>query len=100
MLKSRGIHLEISVTSNWLTRSVPTLDAHPIKNFLEHGISISINTDDPHLMGIDLVHEYELLAEKFGFTRADFMRINRDALEHSFLPESIKSKVRRLHFSD
>lgn len=72
---------------------------HPIRKFYDKDISISINTDDPHLMGINLIHEYELVADKFGFTREDFMRINRDALEHSFLPETIKSRVRSQYFN-
>ena len=86
------------MTSNWLTRSVSSLEEHPIKNLYEDGISISINTDDAHLMGIDLIHEYELIAEKFGFSRKDFMHINKDALEHSFLPEEIKTEVRDKYF--
>lgn len=100
LIKEKDIHLELCVTSNWLTRSVDNIEAHPIKNLYQAGISISINTDDPHLMGINLVHEYELIAEKFGLTREDFMKINRDALEHSFLPEAIKLKVRRQYFED
>ncbi len=99
LIKERGIHLELSVTSNWLTRSVPSLEQHPIKNFYDAGVSISINTDGPHLMGINLVHEYELIADKFGLTRQDFMRINKDALEHSFLPDSIKARVRNQYFN-
>jgi len=98
LIKDNGIHLELSVTSNWLTRSVSSLEEHPIKNLYEEGISISINTDDAHLMGIDLVHEYKLIEEKFGFSRKDFMWINKDALEHSFLPEEIKTEVRDKYF--
>ena len=98
LIKERDIHLELSVTSNWLTRCIESLETHPIKNLYQAGVSISINTDDPHLMGINLVHEYEMIADKFGLTRQDFMKINRDALEHSFLPEAIKSKVRKQYF--
>jgi len=98
LIKERNIHLELSVTSNWLTRCVESLETHPIKNLYQAGVSISINTDDPHLMGINLVHEYELIVDKFGLTREDFMKINKDALEHSFLPEAVKAKVRKRYF--
>ena len=100
LLKERDAHLELSVTSNWLTKTVLTIEDHPIKKLYESGVSISINTDDAHLMGIDLMHEYELIADKFGFTKDDFMKINADALEHSFLSEDIKAKVRDKHFKN
>ncbi len=98
LIKDRNIHLEISLSSNWLTKTVPSIAEHPIGKFYEAGVSISINTDDAHLMGIDLIHEYELIAENHGLTREDFIKINKDALEHSFLPEDIKGKVRDQYF--
>ena len=98
LIKERDAHLELSVTSNWLTKTSLSIEDHPIKKLYESGVSISINTDDAHLMGIDLMHEYELIIDKFGFTGDDFMKINADALEHSFLSEDIKSKVREKHF--
>lgn len=33
------------------------LAAHPLKTFLEHGIRASINTDDPGVQGVDIIHE-------------------------------------------
>ncbi len=93
LLKIKGIHLEVSITSNWLTRSVASLAAHPIRKLYDAGVSLSINTDDPHLMGIDLVHEYRLAQRLFGFELSDFERMNREALAHSFLPERLKEKV-------
>jgi len=98
LIKERNVHLELAVTSNWLTKTVPSIEEHPIRKFYEAGISISINTDDAHLMGINLLHEYELVADKFGLARDDFMKINRDALEHSFLPNEIKRKIRDQYF--
>lgn len=98
LIKDRNIHLEISLTSNWLTKTVPAVAEHPIRNFYDAGVSISINTDDAHLMGIDLIHEYELISDNYGLTREDFMKINKDALEHSFLPDEIKKKVRNQYF--
>lgn len=98
LLKEKDIHLEISVTSNWLTKAIPDLSRHPIKKLLQAGISISINTDDPHLMGINLVHEYELLVRLYNFTKNDFIKINKDALQHSFLPRDIIDSVDRKYF--
>ncbi|MFO6484651.1 hypothetical protein ACLBR5_17180 [Escherichia coli] len=44
------------------TSSVAELAAHPLKTFLEHGIRASINTDDPGVQGVDIIHEYTVAA--------------------------------------
>ena len=58
----------------------------------------TISTCDPHLFGIDLVHEYELCSRLYGFTAEDFMDINRRAVEHSFLDPDIRAGVLNSHF--
>ncbi|MBI2026502.1 MAG: hypothetical protein HYS98_01615, partial [Deltaproteobacteria bacterium] len=51
------IHFEISLTSNFITQAVKTLEEHPAKKFLDQGLSLSLNTDDPLFFGIDLTSE-------------------------------------------
>jgi adenosine deaminase len=84
-LKAENVHLEVCPTSNWLTGAVPVLAEHPLPRLWRAGISVSINSDDPNLMGIDLVNEYEVCARHYGFQEKDFKAINQEAREHSFL---------------
>jgi adenosine deaminase len=94
-LAADQVPLEISPTSNWLTRSVPSLEEHPLPRLHQAGVPLSINSDDPHLFAIDLVHEYRICRDLFGFTVAEFREINRNALGQSFLGDPIKEAVRR-----
>jgi adenosine deaminase len=94
-LKREGVLLEICPTSNWLTHSVASLEEHPLPELYRAGVAVCINSDDPQLMNIDLVHEYSLCARLYGFTPRDFQALNRLALAHSFLPEEIRTRVRR-----
>jgi len=98
LLIERDVLLELCPTSNWLTQCVPTLDAHPLPQFYRAGVKVSINSDDPELMDIDLVNEYELAQRLLGLGPADFHRINLMALEKSFLPEEIRAAVKARHF--
>jgi adenosine deaminase len=98
-LRERNVMLEVCPTSNWLTSSVDSLEGHPLPQLYRSGVSVSINSDDPNLFGIDLVHEYELCAGLYGFTEKDFMRINRETVEHSFLPRDIRAEILGRHFS-
>lgn len=95
LLRARGIPLEVCPTSNWLTRSVPTLREHPIRRLRDAGVRVSINSDDPNLMGIDLVHEYEVCVDLHGFGLEDLRTMNREALRDSFVDRELKSWVGR-----
>ena len=59
---------------------------------------MSINSDDPNLFGIDLVNEYEICSRLYGLDEQDFLRINRQTVRHSFLPQEIREQVLTRHF--
>ena len=93
LLREGGVTLEVCPTSNWLTHSVPSLEAHPLPLLRRAGVRVTLNSDDPQLMGIDLVHEYALATRLYGFGLADFQECNRDAVQASFLPEELRRRV-------
>ncbi|MBA7626992.1 Aminodeoxyfutalosine deaminase [subsurface metagenome] len=95
MVREREVLLEICLTSNWLTRSVPSLQEHPLPQLYKNRILVSINSDDPQLMDIDLVNEYELCVKHYNFSLDDFFEINELSVRRSFLDEEIKSYVLR-----
>ena len=93
LAKRKGVLFELCPTSNWLTSSVPSIREHPIRMFMEAGVHVSINSDDPSLFGIDLNHEYEVLERDLRFTLTEFERCNDSAAAHSFLPQAVKQRV-------
>jgi aminodeoxyfutalosine deaminase len=93
------VTLEICPTSNWLTRSVASLEGHPLPRLREAGVRVTLNSDDPQLMGIDLVHEYRLAARLYGFGPEDFLEMNRVAVQASFLPGEIRRRLLTRYFS-
>ncbi|MCP4148250.1 MAG: adenosine deaminase [bacterium] len=94
----KNIHLELNLTSNVLTNSVESAETHPLPAFYSAGIPISINSDDPHIMDIDLVDEYELAARHYNLTAEDFDKINKQTLTHSFLDKDIKTYAASRYF--
>lgn len=93
-LRDRRIGLEVNLTSNVQTNTVPSLAAHPLKRFLDHGLRATINTDDPVVSGIDLRHEYTVAAPAAGLTAADIVRAQRHALEIAFLTPEERADLR------
>lgn len=93
LVKDRNVALEVCPTSNWLTQCVKRIEDHPLKFLYDQGVKVTLNSDDPQIMGIDLVNEYEV-AEKLGMNREEFMQMNKWALEKSFVDPEIKKNVR------
>jgi len=59
MLKN-DIGIESCLTSNYQTGTWIDTKNHPLKSFLESGLSVSLNTDDPGVSDIDIKHEYSI----------------------------------------
>jgi adenosine deaminase len=92
LVQRRRIHLEICVTSNWLTNDVQGLYAHPIRQLINAGVLVTVNSDDPGIFGIDLTNEYHLLSAHYQFSKADFDRCNDIAAQASFISLMKKQK--------
>ncbi|WP_428998934.1 hypothetical protein, partial [Pseudomonas aeruginosa] len=73
-LAEQQIGIESCLTSNIQTSTVADLAAHPLKTFLEHGIRASINTDDPGVQGVDIIHEYTVAAPAGASDRGSIRR--------------------------
>jgi len=75
-LKDRNIPMEVCPTSNLFTQHfVKVLEKHPIKSFLDHGMNVTLNTDDPTLFGSELINEYMILLENGIFTPAELLKL-------------------------
>jgi adenosine deaminase len=95
LVKEMDVALEVCPTSNWLTNIVKKIEEHPLKYLYDQGVKVTLNSDDPHLMGIDLVNEYEVATTKLGFKLPELMQMNKWALEKSFLPAEIKTDLKK-----
>ncbi|MDC9580505.1 adenosine deaminase [Xenorhabdus sp. PR6a] len=93
-LAEHGIGIESCLTSNLQTSTVSTLQAHPLKQFLEHGILASINTDDPAVEGIEIRHEYQVAAPAAGLSPALIRQAQINGLATAFLSEAEKQALK------
>lgn len=88
----RGVVFDMCPISNLKLRVVPSLREHPIRAFLESGISCTVSTDDPFSFGNRLNDEYAALASELGFSAADLARVARNGFEASSLPAGQKGR--------
>lgn len=89
-LATRQIPVEICLTSNLRTGCCPALAEHPVRNYFDQGVMITLNTDDPAMFGTSLAREYQLAQETFAFTDEHLRELARNSFEASFLPAEKK----------
>ena len=93
-LAEHRIGIESCLTSNIQTSTVASLANHPLKTFLEHGVIASLNTDDPAVQGVDIIHEYTIAAPAAGLTREQIRQAQINGLEMAFLSNEEKRALR------
>jgi aminodeoxyfutalosine deaminase len=89
-LAQRQVPIEICITSNLRTGCSKVVSEHPVKQYFDHGLMITLNTDDPAMFGTTLSHEYQLAQQVFGFTDEHLRELARNSFEASFLPAEKK----------
>ena len=93
-LRDNRIGIESCLTSNIQTSTVNDLTKHPLKQFLDHGILASINTDDPAVEGIEIEYEYAVAAPQAGLSQADMEKAQANALEIAYLSDADKQALK------
>ncbi len=94
-LAGRGIPLSVCPHSNVLLGLFPDLRGHPIDALRRAGVRVSINTDDPGVMGTRLDEEYLSVAEAFDWDESVVRGVARIAIEASFANEDMKAGLLR-----
>ncbi|SRR6266496_420073 len=89
-LAARQVPVEICISSNLRTGCCPSLAEHPVRNYFDQGLMITLNSDDPAMFNTSLAQEYQLARSSFGFTDEHLREIARNSFEASFLPTEKK----------
>jgi adenosine deaminase len=92
-LAEKGIGIEVNLTSNVQTGTVPSYAAHPAREFLEKGLLVTLNTDDPGISAIDLKHEYETAAPAAGLSAAQIRQAQHNSLSTAFLSDLDRNEL-------
>ena len=92
-LATTGIPLEVCPSSNVATRAVATLDEHPLRTFVDAGVVVTINSDDPPMFGTALNREYAIAADLLDLDEAGVADLARTAVRVSYAPDEVKTRI-------
>jgi aminodeoxyfutalosine deaminase len=86
-LKARSVVLELNPTSNVRTGVCPSFAAHPLRQYFNAGLTVTLNSDDPAFFGSDLANEFWLAHTQQAFTREELRQLAANSIRGSFLPD-------------
>ncbi|AIY19795.2 adenosine deaminase [Pimelobacter simplex] len=92
-LAEHRIPLEVCPSSNVATRAVASLDEHPLPRFVDAGVLVTINSDDPPMFGTTLNREYEIAAGLLDLDAAGVADLARAGVAASFASDDAKARL-------
>jgi adenosine deaminase/aminodeoxyfutalosine deaminase len=93
VLATRQVPVEICISSNLRTGCCMRLEDHPVREYFENGLMVTLNSDDPALFGSDLCAEYGLAHTEFHLTLEHLRELAGNSIEASFLPPRKKLEL-------
>lgn len=87
------IPLEICPTSNVQTKAVPSFAEHPLRQYYDEGLVVTLNTDNRLISGTTLTDEYWEAHQHLGFAWDDLVSIARMGFQAAFLPHEAKAEM-------
>lgn len=90
-IAERGLGLTICPVSNRFV--VQNLTGDEIRQFLQHGIKATVNSDDPAYFRAYMNENFQALADDAGFTKAELAMLTRNAFEVSWAQAPLKRRL-------
>lgn len=91
IVKERQIVLEMCPTSNVQTKAVRHYGDHPVSQFHNDGIKVTINTDNRTVSDTTLGKEFHLVNGEFNISREDYVQIYKNSVDAAFADEETKA---------
>ena len=91
-LAEKQIPLELCPTSNLQTKAVADLEDFPIRDYLEQGLIVTVNTDNMTVSHTTIWQEFQLLRSQ-GLTDSEYRAVLRNSAAAAFLSQQDKGKL-------
>jgi adenosine deaminase len=93
-IAARGIVLNTCPTSNVVLGVFPSYEAHPLPRLRDAGVRFTLGSDDPPYFGASVAGEYEVCAERMGFSEDELLGVTSTAIDAAFCDEELKASLR------
>jgi len=92
-LVAEQIPLTMCPLSNVKLRVFDRLEDHNLKDLLDRGVRVTVNSDDPAYFGGYVLDNYVAIAEALNLSREELIALARNSIEATFLPVDEKDAL-------
>lgn len=97
LVKDNHIGVEMCPISNLQTKAVASKSEYPMREFLDAGLCVTINTDNRTVSNSSIQKEMEFVQKNYGITDEELVRMTENAVHAAFANDEVKAElVRRL----
>jgi adenosine deaminase len=94
ILRDRNVALDMCPYSNVQTKSVSSLDEHPIRFYYDSGIPVTVNTDSRTCSATTVTQEMMRIHDALDFTIPELWQMTRTALDVAFAEPGARQLLR------
>ncbi len=84
--------LTVCPLSNVKLNVFKRIESHNLKRLLEHGVCVTVNSDDPAYFGGYMLENYLAVQRGLGLSRSELLVLARNSIEASFLADEPKRR--------
>ena len=85
MIREKGIGVEMCPISNLQTKAVESESQYPLREFLDNGIKVTINTDNRTVSNTTMTKELQFIQEHYRITDEEILMMMRNAVDTAFI---------------
>lgn len=94
-LREKQTCLELCPTSNIVTKAVEKEENYPLREYLNLGLCVTINTDDMAILRTNLPQEFDFIRKRYNITEEEVLLLKRNAIKSAFTTKDRKEELLR-----
>lgn len=91
--KAQNVAIEMCPISNMQTKAVQNPADYPIREFLDAGLKVTLNTDNRMVSNSTIAKEMEFVQSNYGVSDDELWKITENAIEASFAKDEVKHSL-------
>ena len=95
-LAEKGIGIEMCPISNLQTKAVAGTEEYPIREFLNGGLKVTVNTDNRTVSDTTMTKELEFIQNTYGIQDDEIYLLMKNAADVAFAEDYVKDKLYRI----
>lgn len=92
-IKQAGVGVEMCPISNLQTKAVQSTAEYPLREFLNQGLKVTINTDNRTVSNTTMTKELEFIQKTYGILDEELILLMKNAVDVAFTTDGVKKAL-------